>query len=428
MTSKPHCDAASTIPGDDPPSIADVFGPKPGDTSWTKTFGLDTYGGANTLADITGNAIRPDIFGPSMTALLDAVSPKPGDTSWTKMLGLDTYGGANTLADITGNAIGPDIFGPTMTALLDAVSPKPGQGTSWMTAMGLDTYGPGMTALANAFGPKPGDAPWAKMLGLDTTSPGMTALMNAVSPKPGDTSWTKMLGLDTYGGANILADITGNAIGPDIFGSEMSALADAFGPKSGDTSWTKMLGLDTTSPGMTALMNAVSPKPGDTSWTKALGLDTAGITSMLADISRNPIGPDIFGPTMTALLDAVGIEGLGENCAQFRSLRGLVDAPSPITLAEELSLSHEIGDVPVLSVSSELVEVDPDLPVSGGLDSGELAGDIVEWLGSGEDYVAVVMVMAVVAVSVFLHEQGLDWAVAIVGAISTLLIPRRDAH
>jgi hypothetical protein len=303
MTSKPHCDAASTIPGDDPPSIADVFGPKPGDTSWTKTFGLDTYGGANTLADITGNAI------------------------------------------------GPDIFGPTMTALLDAVSPKPGQGTSWMTAMGLDTYGPGMTALANAFGPKPGDAPWAKMLGLDTTSPGMTALMNAVSPKPGDTSWTKML-----------------------------------------------------------------------------GLDTAGITSMLADISRNPIGPDIFGPTMTALLDAVGIEGLGENCAQFRSLRGLVDAPSPITLAEELSLSHEIGDVPVLSVSSELVEVDPDLPVSGGLDSGELAGDIVEWLGSGEDYVAVVMVMAVVAVSVFLHEQGLDWAVAIVGAISTLLIPRRDAH
>lgn len=105
-----------------------------------------------------------------------------------------------------------------------------------------------------------------------------------------------------------------------------------------------------------------------------------------------------------------------------------VGALSPMPIVKDISPGSGAADVSGPSAGTQSVEMDPDLSDSGYLDSGEITGDIFKWVWSANDFVSMVTLMTVVAVSLFLHEHDLVWAVGIVTAIATVLISRRDPH
>ncbi|MGW0163102.1 hypothetical protein ACWDUN_27655 [Mycobacterium sp. NPDC003323] len=97
-------------------------------------------------------------------------------------------------------------------------------------------------------------------------------------------------------------------------------------------------------------------------------------------------------------------------------------------IVKDISPGSGAVDVSGPSAGTQSAEMDPDLSDSGCLDSGEITGDIFKWVWSAHDFVSMVTIITVVAVSLFLHEHDLDWAVGIVAVIATVLISRRDPH
>lgn len=64
-------------------------------------------------------------------------------------------------------------------------------------------------------------------------------------------------------------------------------------------------------------------------------------------------------------MGAAWIQGTGGGDTYGLGISDLVDARSPTTLVEEVSHSFDTVDVSELSVSTQCVEMDPDLSVSG---------------------------------------------------------------
>lgn len=309
----------------------------------------------------------PDALSSSVTALGSTTD----GTSWTKAFGPDAFGGTSTL-------------GPGMTALIDATSPKPGGGTSWMTALGIDTYnGPDMSALIDTLGPKPGDA---------------------------ISSWMTANGPDTYGGTSALSTLADTVLGMKNFdGLGLKAFGLAPGAPGADH-------------GMTAFIDTLSPKPGDTSWMTAFGSDTGSPSAAMASLID-------VGPGMNAFIDAVSpttIDGL-IGAPWIKSLGGggtysplLDDALSPTSLVEEISPSLETVDVPEFSVSTLPVETSPPAPVYGGSDFYETVVNFHKWPWDAKDFVAIMVTVGFLPLVLLFHLQGLDWALAGVGAVATL--------